>query len=273
MAWIGTSGGIFKLHDSDNYCGSYISLEDTAEILGVNTKDLSDLRIKKIDGENYISELEIHQEWSNERIKGSHSHRYRNAYRSFDELIVMKLLDICLPGSYVEYQIPFGRKLIDIRVTYKGVSKFIEFVGPSHFIPTYQRRPISPLLRKAEIETEFKNECIIWPFWIQRCNKNIQALFSDKKDGLASVWSTKAFFGDFYYLDSTEIIQKISDQFGAIKESGIGYMYGNTHTIKPKHPIIEMILQGKETRERLIPNGNSLPNEYWLPVELWISNR
>lgn len=36
MAWIGKSHGVFKLHQSDSHCGSFLSLPDAAEILEVN---------------------------------------------------------------------------------------------------------------------------------------------------------------------------------------------------------------------------------------------
>jgi hypothetical protein len=34
------------------------------------------------------------------------------------------------------------------------------------------------------------------------------------------------------------------------------------------HPIIELILRGKENRQRLIPQGNDKPVDFWLPKEL-----
>ena len=36
MAWIGRSQGVFKLRDSDNFCGSFLSVADAAEILAVS---------------------------------------------------------------------------------------------------------------------------------------------------------------------------------------------------------------------------------------------
>jgi hypothetical protein len=38
MAWIGRPQGIFRLHDSDAFCGSYLSVADAAEILAVAYK-------------------------------------------------------------------------------------------------------------------------------------------------------------------------------------------------------------------------------------------
>jgi hypothetical protein len=269
MAWIGKSQGIFKLHDSDNYCGSYISISDLAEILCIDQNNLKMLPTKQIDGATVISELIIHKEWGAGRILSQHKPRCGTAIRSFDEIIVMKLLELNLPECKVDHQVQFGRKFVDLKVTCEDTSIFIEFVGPSHFIPQYQREPVSPSARKREVEDHFDIECVIWPFWIQRCSRNIKALFSSDRDGFASVWSTKAFFGDFVYPKSADIIIDITARFGAIKSDGIGYMYGDTHTNKSRHPIIEKTLKNEESKNRLIPKGNSKPDEFWLPKELW----
>lgn len=268
MAWIGKSQGIFKLHDSDNFCGSYIGLDDAAEILNVSTTSLSSLPNKQMEGNIFLSELDIHKAWGSGLIASPHKPRHGNTTRSFDELIVMKLLQITLPGCAIDFQIPFGRKFVDLKVTHKGLSYFIEFVGPYHFIPQYQKIPSSPLARKREVEDHFGTPCVIWPFWIQRCSKNIRAIFDVSITGQASVWSTKAFFGDFIYPESSNIIIDITNQFRAIRPDGIGYMYGNEHTNKPIHPIVASIMNGKEKRSKLIPRGSTQPDSFWLPKEL-----
>lgn len=268
MAWIGKSQGIFKLHDSDNYCGSYISLEDASEILGVEPDTLSFLPQKVIEEEKFLSELDLHKAWGSGKINSPHKPQIGNARRSLDELIIMKLMEITLPQCSVDFQVKFGRKYVDLKVTYQEKSVFIEFVGPSHFIPQYGRTPTSPLARKREIEDYLGFECVIWPFWIQRCARNVKIIFDEVESGLASVWSTKAFFGDFVYSRSTDVITEISERFRAIREDGIGYMYGNSHTNKPVHPIVRKILDGKEEMQRLIPAGNKYSISYWLPEEL-----
>ena len=128
--------------------------------------------------------------------------------------------------------------------------------------------PASPLARKKEVEDNFGELCVIWPFWIQRCSKNIHSLLAPTVKGIASVWSTKAHFRDFVYPKSAEIIIALSSQFNALMEEGLGYMYGNQHTNKPVHPIIELILRCKENRQRLMPQGNDKPEDFWLPKEL-----
>ena len=178
-----------------------------------------------------------------------------------------KLLQLTLPGCVVECQIPFGRKLVDLKVTHDSRCVLIEFVGPSHFIPQYQREPTSPLSRRKEVEDHFGCECVIWPFWMQRCSRNVLALLDPSVQGLASVWSTKAFFGDFIFPQSAEIILDLTSRFNAIRRDGIGYMYGNKHTNKPIHPIVHAVLIGKEKKSRLIPRGTDKPDDFWLPED------
>lgn len=105
MAWIGKSQGIFKLHDSDNYCGSYLSIDDAAEVLEITTSQLTDLPIRTINGQTVISELDLHKAWGTGKVLSPHKAKHRNISRSLDELIMSKLLQITLTGCIVDYQI------------------------------------------------------------------------------------------------------------------------------------------------------------------------
>ncbi len=268
MGWLGKPQGIFRLYDSDDFCGSFIPIEDAAIILDVSLHDLSSLPLKQIMGQGCLDELVLHKAWASGGISSPHLPRYGNATRSLDEVILMKLLEITLPGCEIAVQIPWGKKHVDLKVTHNGLQRFIEFLGPSHFISQYKQFLTSPLTRKREIEDHFGIACVIWPFWIQRCSKSIRAIFDQSVTGLASVWSTKALFGDFAYPDSATIITEITDQFRAIRQDGIGYMYGNEHTRKPIHPIVVSILRRKASRQKLIPRGNRHPDSFWLPNEL-----
>jgi hypothetical protein len=120
MAWIGKSHGIFRLHDSDQYCGSFLTIQDAAEILDLNTDELGSLPTRAIEGETFISELELHKAWGSGKIQSPQKPKEGNAKRSLDELIVRKLLQITLPGIPVECQIPFGRKRADLSFTHEG---------------------------------------------------------------------------------------------------------------------------------------------------------
>ena len=265
MAWIGRSQGVFRLHDSDNYCGSYISALDAAEILEAERSCLAALPLKTVGGEEFVSELEIHKAWGSGKIQSPQKPKCGAARRSFDELIVRKLLELTLPGCLIECQVAFGRKRVDLRVTHDGRCVLIEFVGPSHFISQYRREPESPLSRRKEVEDHFGCECVIWPFWVQRCSRNVLALLDPSVQGLASVWSTKAFFGDFIFPQSAEIVLDLTARFNAIRKDGIGYMYGNGHTNKPIHPIVHAVLAGQEDKSRLVPRGTNGPEDFWLP--------
>lgn len=138
MAWIGPSEGILKLYDSDNWCGSYFSLSDTCEILQIPQSNLKLLPSKTFDNEIYYSELDLHREWSSGHLRSPLSPKIGNTSRSLDELIIARLFEITLPGSQVESQVKFNRKYAGLSVEYNGQKKYIEFVGPSHFIPQYQ---------------------------------------------------------------------------------------------------------------------------------------
>jgi hypothetical protein len=166
-------------------------------------------------------------------------------------------------------QVPFGKRRADLRVTYRSDTRIIEFDGPTHFIATYDRPLGSPLARKAVIEAKLGAECIIWPYWIQRCSRNVLALFNPDISGLASVWSTRAMFGAFSDPDAAAIIVAITDRFNAFDQNGIGYMYTDERVTKPAHPIVGRILSGKQSKKILVPPGMHGPDNFWLPKVLW----
>lgn len=268
MAWIGGAQGIFRLHQSDAWCGSLISVEDAAEILGVRAPDLSNIPQRVVDGVAYIVELDLHKGWSNGRVLASpYLPKIGNAKVSLDEIILMRLVKLTLPSATIEQQVPFGRKRVDLRVVWNGMTKLIEFVGPSHFVPgQYSRKLVSPVERKKAVEDALGDECVIWPFWIQRCARNVSTVFDNSKAGLAAVWSTRAFFGDFEYQNSAAIVEELTSRFNAFASDGIGYMYGNSKTPnKPVHPILAKIAVGKESIDRLIPRGSIKVQQWWLP--------
>ena len=268
MAWIGGADGIFRLRDSDAWCGSQVSVDDAADILGVKPADLAHVRQRPGPGGPFIVELDLHKAWSSGKVPASPLlPTVGNAKVSLDEIVLKRLIEITLPGAVVDQQVKFGRKHADLRATLNGSVRFVEFVGPSHFIAgQYQRDPVSPLERKKAVEDHFGSECVIWPYWIQRCSLNVRALFDRDVRGLAAVWSTKAFFGDFVYPDSAAIVTTLTDRFGAMRADGIGYMYGSTETPnKPEHPVVEKLKKGKVAEERLIPPGSTVPKEWWLP--------
>lgn len=271
MAWIGGSAGVFRLHNSDDNCGSMVSLSDAAEIFDVAVSTLAKLadttlKITEVDGEKFVNELDLHKAWGSGVIPTTHPPKIGSAKRSLDELILMKLVKLAYPPASVTPQVKAGRQQADLFVELDAKRIAIEFFGPSHFIPQYPGELKTPSERRTTIESHLKCECVIWPYWIQRCESNVRALFSPDTVGKASVWSTKAHFGDFVLPNSAEIIIELSQRFNAVGDDGLGYMYLASRTKnKPPHPIVKRIMEGKQDRERLIPKGNVRPTSFWLP--------
>jgi hypothetical protein len=271
MAWIGGSEGVFRLHDSDDNCGSLVSLSDAAEIFDVSVSALAKLanttlKITEADGEKFVNELDLHKAWGSGAIPTTHPPKIGNAKRSLDELILMKLVKLTYPTASITPQMKAGRQQADLFVELDAKRVAIEFFGPSHFIPQFPGELKPPNERKATIEAQLKCECVVWPYWIQRCESNVRALFLPKTVGKASVWSTKAHFGDFVLSNSAEIVVELSQRFNAVGKDGLGYMYLAIRTKnKPVHPIVKRIMDGKVRRERLIPQKNDRPTSFWLP--------
>ena len=92
-----------------------------------------------------------------------------------------------------------------------------------------------------------------------------QALFDPSVGGLASVWSTKAFFGNFPAEDSGETIRDVSDRFQVIYADGVGYMYTDPRTHKRIHPIVEPIASGRAPISRL--PKDAVDAQFWLPED------
>ena len=227
MGWISGSRGVFRLDESDEYCGSMLRQSDLCRVLGVGPNALQALPTSLIGGDVCINELDVHRAWSGGKILGAPNPRVRGAKLSLDELLLAAVINVTLPGASVIPQVAWGKRSIDLRVQWGSEARFIEFLGPSHFQPQPARTTISPLQRKHEIEAAFGIQCVLWPFWIQRCSSNVKALFDDVTEGRAAVWSTKSFFGDFTVPNAAELIVTLTERFRAVRTDGIGYMYGD----------------------------------------------
>jgi diadenosine tetraphosphate (Ap4A) HIT family hydrolase len=267
VGWISGSAGIFKLHESDDWCGSMMSTQDAAEILGVEAAALADIPTTVIDGELYLNERDVYVEFCSGRIPGAPPAKAGVATISFDEMVLRRLIEITLPDAVVDQQVQWGRKRVDLRVTTPNSTKMIEFDGPTHF---RQAKPLSPLERRDAIQQAFGCECVIWPFWIQRCARNVRALFDPEVEGVASVWSTGCFFGEFVLEDSEGTIIELTERFRAVRPEGIGYMYESGRGVrKPEHPILGRIRGGKGKPENLVPPKARRSRNFWLPREFW----
>ena len=281
MGLLGKPSGVFSLDESDRFVGSFISKDDVKAILNVNDDDLKDVAFTEINNALYIDETSLRKEyWEKGLIPNASPCKKGNATISFDEYILIKIIERTYPSAKVDSQFKWGRKYIDIFVDFGDKKCFIEFHGPGHFSKRIGRRdigqPENPFIRKTQIEQEYGYPCYIWPYWIQRCSSNLKILLGDAKPtdrGYGALWSTKVFFGDFSFDNSAQIIEEITKQFKAAPNGEYGYFYekwddSNYGRIKEEHPIIKRIINGKKSIEQLIPNGADT-KESWLPRCLW----
>lgn len=261
MKLLSKSNSIFSLKKSDDFVGSLISKSDAEMILDVN--DLSYLYADK----KYMDENVLRKHWYDNNIKNCiHKHRNGNIITSFDELILSKIMKLTYPSLKIEQQVKFdGKKYVDFLLNLNGKKKLVEFMGPHHFINNHNVDNFpTPFDRKKLVEDHFGIECVIWPYWIQRCELNVKIIFDENfVDGLGALWSTNSFFGDFDFDNSDDIIINLCRRFGASR-NGIGYFYEGSDVTarwenKLEHPIVQKILNGKADIKRLLPKGKN-PN-------------
>lgn len=261
---LGTAAGVFDLFDSDHCVGSFILKRDLLKILEIDEAQASELKFHIIDGEVAYDERLIHKFWYDKNPLG-----YGNKL-SFDEFILSELVRRTFPDSAITRQERIKRFKMDLAVEVAGVKKYIEFDGPSHFAAGYFGPPkADPFRKKKIVEDATGCEVINWPYWIQRCESNVRAAITGSGSGYGVLWSTTCHFGNFAFEDSADIILKMSRRFGVPEADGFGHFYG-PNTLgrnNPEHPIIQRILDGKETVGRLIPKGAGDRN-FWLPEKL-----
>lgn len=267
MGILGRPQGLFDLHNSDACVGSMLSKIDVVQILRVTERDLSAVPFKDWNGADAVDERDLQKLWYAKAIPNAPPSKVGHSSVSLDEMILLKLVEAAYPNATVDHQVPWGRKRVDLRITVDGISKMVEFHGPSHFAPSqYDPNPEHPSKRKEAIEDHFGIECVIWPYWIQRCISNVHAIFDDRVLGLGALWSTNVHFGSFVFPDSAQVIESINDRFRAHRAGGCGYFYGpiTEGRNNPEHPIISQIQQGKKTIDVLLPRGHGRI-EKWLP--------
>ena len=273
MGLLGKPQGIFKLDESDKYVGSFISKKDVKILLGFNDDDLEDLKFNNINGVDYVDEVKLRDFWKGKSVPNAVP--YKKGI-SLDEYILIEIIKRTYPLAQIKSQFKWGRKYIDIYVEMDDRKFFIEFHGPVHFIKMLYNDPKDPFIRKNQIEDEFGIPCYIWPYWIQRCSSNLKVLLGDSdapSRGYGALWSTKVFFGEFFFPNSAQIIENITNQFKATPDGSYGYFYeawsSDLGRIKQEHPILEKIRKGKKSIDLLIPPGADPNNKNkWLPKVL-----
>lgn len=260
---LGKPQGLFSLDESNMNVGSYITKKDVSRILEVSVNDLGNLTFLEKGGLSVIDERNLSKAYKKGVIKSLLIQRHT----SLDELILRKLIQQVYPNCIVEQQVRIGRYKMDLKLTKEDQSIFIEFDGPSHFaISRYGPPTRDPFYKKKLIEDKTGIEVVNWPYWIQRCERNVKMLFNEEDKGLGVLWSTNIHFGDFYFDDSASIIDKMTERFSAVDEEGYGYFYLGESSSRnnPEHPVINDIKEGVQSCRRLIPKGAKKEN-YWLP--------
>lgn len=269
MGYLYKGKGVFILSDTDHNVGSYFSVEDLAEILEIDEINVlrNELeRMKLISMNGRVDEKDLYGNNVWKELKTACSKKPIVNRASFDEYVLKAIFKRAYPNMEIEQQAKVNKKQVDFKLTLNDKIIYVEFDGPGHFIQSNS----SPLERIDGIEQATGCEAVSWPFWVQRCEANVRALFDKKQRGYGALWTSKAYFGDFSFSNSAEIIIKLSSRFNAIQNDGIGYFYEKdaNKMCKPMHPIIDKIRKGKKDKTMLIPKGEIDDINFWMPSEL-----
>ncbi len=280
MSSLGKGTGLFNLNNSDHCVGSLFSVEDIFSILEIDKLSVLDFKdaleaLGLLQKGNVVDENNLYKHFVD--IKKLYSTIPLMKSVSLDECILKQIITRALPGATISQQISYRNdvtnrlKFIDFKVEFNDQVKFIEFDGPSHFYNRYKPEAQNPFDRKHQIEDFFGHECILWPFWIQRCELNVKALFDETTKGYGAIWSSRILFNSFNIPTPGQIIIDTNKQFRAEREDGIGYFYGGDTENRsiPEHPIIKKILNGKKCINEIIPSDITKDKEYWVPPKLW----
>lgn len=282
--------GIFDLSRNDNAVSSYYLLSDlviminkrltqknqiTEDYLKENYDDL----IQDVDGQKVIDEKNgfkiIWGPQGNRRIPKD----WKLKPRTIDhyELVLYNIFTKVVGDQNVklQYRIDNTGHPYDFMIDYQNQRYLIEFDGLIHFRGNNLENP----LNKLDVFEHEDYKLILWPYWIQRCERNLKVVLGLEKYGLGAIWGSNYHFGDFPWNNSYEIITRLNQQFKIERNGGIGYVY-ETETEgrnNPENPVIANILNPKRTawtiEKKLIPKGT--PNDveslnYWLPTRLRI---
>ena len=278
MGSLGKSSGVFSLSESDSNVGSFFSADDLYTILKINKISISEFRdvlksLGLVSKNGLIDESRLYKKF--DYLTANYSTPVSKKRISFDEYVICSLIERALPEAIVERQVVIpgigGNSPVDFHILHNEQEIYLEFDGPSHFAQTGQYQVRDSRGKKKKVEDITGVECVCWPFWIQRCERDVKALFDSSVNGLGALWSSKALFGNFCIERPSELILSETERFNAIKEEGVGYFYG-THDFgrnMPTHPIIADILEKKAPVKVLIPSDVNTDYEFWLPSELW----
>jgi len=280
--------GLFDLNSSNKHIGSWFKRSDVAEIFSVPDANLNGINFEIKNGTEVINEKDLIQVFKSDNIPGFtrvyNKEKKPKVIDSLDEYVLMAIIKKEFPSIEIQHQ----HELINIRksnghrwnknvdfLLKKGNHEiFVEFDGIHHFIPTRTARSFQTdaFYLKNKIENEYGIEVVNWPFWIQRCARNVEVLFDAEKEGFAALWSAdkSVMFSKFEIDNPADTIKKMTSRFNALDSDGIGYMYGpnSKGRNQPAHPYVDKILQGKYSKELLLPKDYT-DQKFWLPRVLW----
>lgn len=279
--------GLFDLNSSNKHIGSWFKRSDVAEIFSVPDANLNGINFQIKNGTEVINENDLIQVFKSDNIPGF-ARVYSKAKKpkgidSLDEYVLMAIIKKEFPSIEIQHQheliIPdsIGRRRkrnVDFLLKKGNREIFVEFDGIHHFIPTGSGRRFQTdaFHLKNKIENEYGIEVVNWPFWIQRCARNVEVLFDAEKEGFAALWSApkSVMFSRFEIDNPADTIKKMTSRFNALDSDGIGYMYGpnSKGRNQPAHPYVDKILQDKYSKELLLPQDYNV-QKFWLPRVLW----
>jgi hypothetical protein len=255
--------GIFKLDASDTHVGSRLSKADLEKLLDKSDLPKPELDLLEFDEAGFATEKEIGKWW-----KKNFSAKEKQR-RSFEEITLNYLIRTAYPECQIEIQKPCRDKVIDFLVAVGGNSIAVEFYGPGRGRFAEQSKIEKDIRRREEVGIELKCECVLWPFWIQRCEQNVKALFDRTVKGLGALWSCSddMLLGNFDAL----FVKEVTSRFQADRNGSYGYFYekDSEGRTKPEHPVLTEIKNGKKNKRLLVPKGVEAEDEWkWLPRDL-----
>lgn len=266
--------GIFDLSNSDNHVGSLFSIDDLMVILEIDDDKKSDfnqaiVRLNLLRKDGYVDEKDLHKQWK--CLKKLYSSAPLYSRSSLDEYILLAILRRTFPEATINQQVKVGSKVIDFEILYKGITKYVEFDGPSHFITKRSRNTHEDPFKRIEYVYNIKGcELVIWPFWIQRCSQNVRIIFDQSLKGYGALWTSTKYFHDFSIQNPSATIKKLTQRFNAEDENGIGYFYEKKDgpRFQPSHNILSKVKKEHSKIKLFIPN-DAQDYKYWLPKEIW----